>query len=184
MTSRKPAAGLLSLLCIALTFATATHAQTASPAGDASRQAKAEQLFALMRMEQTYAQLMTQVTDQTDQMIKQVLPEDAMSDAQQKQLAVFKVKVNAMVADMMSWTALEPDYVKLYADTYSEDELDGIIVFYRSPVGQKMLAKTPDLMKASSVIAMNHMGLLEPKLKQMMDDFERQVKAGPDGKSQ
>jgi hypothetical protein len=88
-----------------------------------------------------------------------------------------------MVTDSMSWTALEPDYVKLYADTYSEEELDGIITFYRSPVGQAMLEKTPELLKASSTIAMTHMGQVEPKLRQMMDDFEQQIKGGSLGKS-
>jgi hypothetical protein len=110
-------------------------------------------------------------------MIQQMLPADAMTDDQKLKLADFKTKVNDLVADMMSWNTLEPDYVKLYADTYTEADLDGIIAFYRSPVGEKMLEKTPDLLKASSTIAMNHMGLVEPKLQQMMNDFEQQMKS-------
>jgi len=159
----------------------ASHAQT--DAIDASKRAKAEQLFTLMHMDRTYGQLMTQMTTQTDQMIQQMLPADAMTDDQKLKLADFKTKVNDLVADMMSWNTLEPDYVKLYADTYTEADLDGIIAFYRSPVGEKMLEKTPDLLKASSTIAMNHMGLVEPKLQQMMNDFEQQMKS-PSGKTQ
>ena len=34
-----------------------------------------------------------------------------------------------------------PDLVKLYSDAYSENELDGILAFYRTPAGRAMLAK-------------------------------------------
>lgn len=178
MTFRKPLPFLLSIAFLIVACTTAAHAD------DASKKEKAEQLFALMHMEQTYGQLMTQLTDQTDQMTRQILPDEGMTEEQRTQLTVFKGKVNKLLTDTMSWTVLEPDYVKLYADTYTEEDLDGIIAFYRSPVGQKMLSTTPTLLKASSSIAMTHMGTVEPKLRQMMDEFAQQVKPGQGSKSQ
>lgn len=151
----------------------------AQNAPDPAKEAKAEELFTLMHMDRTYGQLMSQLTEQTDQMLKQMLPEEAMTGEQAKQLDAFRAKVNAMVVQQMSWDALKPDYVRLYADTYSAAELDGIIAFYHSPAGQAMLDKTPELMKASSSIAMSHMGQVEPKLRQMIDEFDKQIKASP-----
>jgi hypothetical protein len=150
-------------------------------ADEASKHAKAQQLFVLMRMEQTYSQLIAQVTAQSRQMVQGLFPEGTpMSDAQKKEAADFEAKANALILDEMSWSVLEPDYVKLYADTYTEEDLDGIIAFYRSPVGVKMLEKTPELLQASSAIAMNHMGVVEPKLRKLMDEFQQQIKSGTD----
>jgi hypothetical protein len=181
MMLRRLLLAFFTLVLLLSPLAHTANAQTETI--DASKRAKAEQLFTIMHMDQTYGQLMTQLTSQTDQMIQQLLPQDTMTDEQRVKLADFKMKVNEMVSSMMSWDSLKPDYIKLYADTYSETELDGIIAFYRSPVGEKMLEKTPELLKASSTIAMSHMGLVEPKLHQMMNDFEQQMKE-PAGKSQ
>jgi hypothetical protein len=38
-------------------------------------------------------------------------------------------------------------FVRLYAETFTEDELNQLISFYRSPLGEKILAKLPVLMQ-------------------------------------
>ena len=86
--------------------------------------------------------------------------------------------------DSFSWEAMKPDYVKLYSDLYTEEDLDGIITFYKSPAGQAMLTKTPELLKKSSEIAMNRMTVLQPKLQQMIEDFRKQVQQNGSGTSQ
>ena len=40
---------------------------------------------------------------------------------------------------------LEPRIVEIYADTFSEDELKQFIRFYKTPAGQKLLEKSPEL---------------------------------------
>jgi len=142
---------------------------------DTAKTRKAEELFALIHMEDTYNLLLAQVTQQTDQMGKGLFPEGPATEAQKQLAADFKDKVEAMVHATFSWQAMKPEYLKLYTDTYSESELDGIIAFYRSPVGQKMLNATPALMKASSAIAMGHMESVEPKLRDLMDEYQKRV---------
>jgi hypothetical protein len=50
---------------------------------------------------------------------------------------------------MAVMTTMKPKMIALvsrvYAETYSEEELTGILAFYRSPAGQAMLKKTPVL---------------------------------------
>ncbi|MEA3213535.1 MAG: uncharacterized protein QOE70_6592 [Chthoniobacter sp.] len=43
------------------------------------------------------------------------------------------------------WLKLKPEYVKAYADVFTEEELRALIAFYKSPTGQTFLDKTPDL---------------------------------------
>ena len=48
-----------------------------------------------------------------------------------------------------SWDKMKEDYITLYADTFTEEELKGIIAFYKSPAGQAFIQKQPELMKRS-----------------------------------
>jgi hypothetical protein len=52
----------------------------------------------------------------------------------------------------MTWSSMQPELVKLYTDTYSEAELKELAAFYRTPVGQKSLAKNPELMQKTAMI--------------------------------
>jgi hypothetical protein len=182
MLCRKSTPALLALLLTLQIFPSNAYAD------DVSRREKVEQLFKLTHLEQTYGQIMTQVMAQTQQVTKQMFPDGAMTDAQKKELADFNNRATALVENSISWESMKPEYVKLYADVYTEDELDGIIAFYSSPVGQAMLTKTPALLKASSEIAMNRMTEIQPKMRQLIEDFSKQVQVQAEqkgtGKSQ
>ena len=69
--------------------------------------------------------------------------------------------------------ALEPDFVKLYSDAYSEEEIDGILAFYRSPAGRTMLAKAADLTESSIAISQRRMAAVAPKIQEAIDQFIR-----------
>ncbi len=53
----------------------------------------------------------------------------------------------------------------ILADTYSEEELTGIVAFYESPVGQAMLAKSPELQQKLVPVAMDLVPDLQADLK-------------------
>jgi hypothetical protein len=60
--------------------------------------------------------------------------------------------------------------VNLFADAYSEAELDDIIAFYKSPTGQAMVAKGPLLMTKASGIAQQRLAEVMPRLQELMRD--------------
>jgi hypothetical protein len=49
----------------------------------------------------------------------------------------------ARVADRTSWRNMKPVYVRIYVDTFNQEEIGGISDFYRSSAGQALLKKTP-----------------------------------------
>jgi hypothetical protein len=52
----------------------------------------------------------------------------------------------------MTWDSMRPELVRLYADTYTEAELKQLAAFYKTPLGQKTLAKTPELLQRTAMI--------------------------------
>jgi hypothetical protein len=149
-------------------------------ADDASKTAKVHELFAAMHMDRMMSQMMDQMTGFMKQQFQQSIQEAAgsstMPDAQKKLTDEFYGKVIKLATDSMSWKALEPEYTKIYADTYTEDEIEAITVFYKSPAGQAMLTKTPELTAASMKVVQAKMIEIQPKMKELSDQYIQQMK--------
>lgn len=48
-----------------------------------------------------------------------------------------------------SWEKLEPIYLKIYADHFTQEEVDGMLAFYKTPTGQAMIKKMPAVTHSS-----------------------------------
>lgn len=58
----------------------------------------------------------------------------------------------AFFAKYMSYESIRPAMVTLYSDAFTADELREIIVFNRTPTGQKALELIPTLMREGAVL--------------------------------
>ncbi|HZD50199.1 MAG TPA: DUF2059 domain-containing protein [Silvibacterium sp.] len=156
----------LFLLCIVLVVGV-------EPAhGDAaSKDRKVRELLALMHLEQSNRSLVQAELDRIESQSRQQLAGVSLDPDQAESYVKFQRKVEALLRGSWNWKLVEPEFVKLYSDTYSEEELDGILAFYHSPVGQAMLAKTPELTAKSIDISRRRMAALAPKIQQLVDQF-------------
>jgi uncharacterized protein len=110
-------------------------------ADDASRTARAEELMQLTSSDQSLKQMVDHARDITKaQTAKTELPDEVKDQAQQIQ-----DKMAQAVADHLNWDKLKPAFLKLYTDAFTEEELDGMIAFYKSAAGKAVLAKMPGL---------------------------------------
>lgn len=67
---------------------------------------------------------------------------------------------------------IEANTVDLYAQNYSADELQQIVSFYKSPVGQKVLTTMPAMMQKS--VAMN-MPIIQTAVREALTDSAGQL---------
>jgi uncharacterized protein len=150
-------------------------------ADEASRRAKAQEMLTLLHMDRLMNQLMNTALQQTSAITKQlggktVKPED------QARIDEFQKKVFQLVESQMGWKALEPDYVDIYAKNFTDEQLDAILAFYKSPTGVALVEKLPTLTAQGMQIAQAKMATLQPQLKQMIQDFAKSATthgAGP-----
>ena len=127
-------------------------------------------MFALLHMDRLVSQMMEGVMKQTNANTRQMFGANLTPENKVK-LEKFQDQIMHLIETQMSWKALEPQYVELYAQTYTEDELDAILVFYKSPAGSSLLAKTPELTARSLQISQSRVAIIVPQLKQMVEDF-------------
>lgn len=148
-------------------------------ADEVSKRAKVHELFDVMHLDRTVQQMtdatMKQVSGLTQQMRMGRQPPPEL----QAKLDEFQKRVFDLVTAQVSWDKLEPEYTELYMQTYTEQELDDILTFYRSPSGASMIAKTPELLAKSTALSQERMQKIMPQLMQMLQDFVKEVSPPP-----
>jgi uncharacterized protein len=141
-------------------------------AQDAARNAKIEEMFRLINMDRMMQQVMGQMKTVIDQQISNMkLPPEAQAAARESQ-----GRIMDLVAERMSWEKMKPAYIQLYSEVFTDEELDGILAFYRSPAGRAMIEKTPLLMTKAIALSQKQMGDIQPEIQKMMKDVEAKYK--------
>ncbi len=138
----------------ALGLARPARAQEPTPA----RLAAAEQLVNGIDMERNYQRTM-----------------EAMIQSQMRQnpmMAQFETTMRAFFNKYLDWAAVKPDLVRVYALTYTEDEMRQLGAFYQTPLGKRLLESTPEVAARSAEITqrrvMEHMPELQQRIMQQM----------------
>jgi hypothetical protein len=145
--------------------------------GDAaSKERKIQELLTIMHFEDTNRRMVQAEEVRIENESREQLTGVTLEPDQKESYDKFQRQVVNLLRESASWKVLEPDFIKLYADTYSEEEIDGILAFYHSPVGQAMLAKTPELTEKSIEISRHRMAALEPKIQRLVDQFMSEVR--------
>ncbi len=94
-----------------------------------------------------------------------------MIDVQLKQdpkLTPYRRILLGFIEKYMSYQSLKPDFIKMYTDAFTESDLREINRFYATPVGRKVLRKTPEFMKMGSEIGAKRLQQHIHELQQMI----------------
>ncbi len=138
-------------------------------ADEASKQAKVKELFAVMHIDHSLDRMRNAMEQQVQATAKNAPGTEQMTPEKQKIQQEYIDNSMKVVDQDFGWPALEAAYVKLYSDTYTEQEVDGILAFYKSPVGQAFLAKTPEVSAGVMEIVHSHMGDFQPKMQSLQE---------------
>ena len=144
----------------------------AARADDASRRAKAAQLVTLLHTErmvqQNSATIMKQVSDAAE---KEIGPNPTPES--KARLAGLENKISQLIDAQLDWKALGPAIIDIYTQTFTEQELDAIVTFYKTPAGIALLDKMPGINTQVNQLAQSRLTSLQPQINQAFDDFRK-----------
>lgn len=142
---------------------------------DPAKAALIEELFQFTKPEQMMAQFLAQYKAAFARGAEQAFDAQVrkFDDPAKYQPALhqFENQMFALIAERLSWEQLKPRLVQIYSDTFTTDELSGILTFYKSPAGQAVLRKMPGLMTQCSAMGQQQCADLGPQIQKMMSDF-------------
>lgn len=166
--------------CLGLTAP--TFGQSNHPAGQAESrpsEASVRHLLDIMQVRQIVQTMSAQMDTMFDNMLSKQLEGQNITPEQQKQIDARRNAARDMVKGLLSWDSMESLYLKVYGDTFSQQEIDGMTAFYSSPAGQAVIAKMPLAVKNSMAEMQQRVRDMIPRIQQMAKDAADQVKSPP-----
>jgi hypothetical protein len=88
--------------------------------------------------------------------------------------------LRAFMDEHFRYEDLEPEFIRLYTDLYTEEEIRGLSAFYRTPLGQRVVETLPELSARSTGIAQERLQAAMPEL---MEAIMKAVEADQDKSS-
>jgi uncharacterized protein len=85
-------------------------------------------------------------------------------------------KISALVKESISWEVMEPVSIRMYRETLTQDELDGMLAFYKTPAGKAVIKKMPLLAQAVSNEMQRILQSMMPKLVAIAKESENEMK--------
>jgi uncharacterized protein len=144
---------IFSVVFIALACGTAAAQQDPS----ASHVQAAEELLTIQKVEEQITNQFAQMTGQLGAMGGNNPMAKVMED---------------FFAEFLPWSKLQPEYVRIYTELFSEAELRELIALFRTPAGQRFVEATPamtaEMMETTQRLMAPHMGELQQRIMRAM----------------
>ena len=160
------------LLAVLATFV--AGGASAAPPSDAS----IDRLLTVMRAESLIDQSFTQAQQAMQQVLRQHRGSAGaapLNEAQQRIADEMAAETDKVFRELVSWAQMKPDMVTLYRDTFTQPEIDGMIAFYETAVGQSMLAKMPQVVQRSMQLTAARMQPMLPRLEAISREAARRM---------
>ena len=116
--------------------------------------AKAQYEQELKYSEQSYQEMMQQVID------SQI---DHLDEKKQKKLHNFSTEMLDILMQESQWAQIEPETIKIWQDIYSQEEINSMIQYYQTPIGQSILKKMPLASEKSQAVVQGKIDKFMPQ---------------------
>ena len=161
------------LLAATLSFAQAP-APASAPSADGPQKEQILKLIDLLRVRNQMKEVMGQLRDQVHAGALQNLRARAANPTPE-QIAAVNQSVDEQVDEMERKYPLSQmieDIIPIYQRHLTKSDLDSMIAFYSSPIGQKILNEMPAMLQETMQVASSHM---QPIVEAALDNVDKKI---------
>jgi hypothetical protein len=127
-----------------------------------NKQQKIERILDLTNPESA----VTEVVKQVNSMLEQIQPNPTAQQKARRQEALDKIA--KLTKDRMR--KVRPDLVKAYNETFSDEEIDGLLAFYESPAGKASITKIPAVNARLGSILQGELNSIGAEINKLAED--------------
>jgi len=163
---------ILSCLAVVVLSVAAAAAEE-KPASEAS----IKELLVVSEVRKLLDNMIVQMDSMMKGAMQQMLQGKEITPALQKIVDKNRERTMALLKAELSWEQMEPLYVKVYQQAFTQEELDGILAFYRTPAGKALVKKTPVVMEKTMAAMQERMGPMIQKLEKIQQEIAAEIAA-------
>lgn len=132
--------------------------------------ALAEELIRIMKLEESMVGSLDRVKAMAESQTNLLAERMGLDLSDPETAEVVRMRVLELVLSEYRWSSLRPQFTKIYTDLFTAEELRGLIVFYRSPLGQSLLEKQGELVRRSTEVSQQRAAELLPQIELIVMD--------------
>jgi hypothetical protein len=144
----------------------------AARADEATHLAKAQEMITLLHTDRMVKQVSANFMKQLSTAGEKLIGPNATPEAKD-QLAEFEKKFAQMIDAQVGWDVMQPALTDYYTKAFTEEELDVIVTFYKTPAGAALVEKMPAVNTQATQLLQSKMAAVQPQMKQMYEDFQK-----------
>ncbi|MES2822615.1 MAG: DUF2059 domain-containing protein [Pseudomonadota bacterium] len=108
---------------------------------------------------------------------KQALGEVTLNEEQQKISDKTQEKMATLFKEEFAYDKMKPMIIKIYKESFSQEEIDGMVTFYKSKAGKAVIKKMPTVMQSTMANVQAQMSQIIPKLQKIQQESIDEIKA-------
>lgn len=148
-------------LCTALLAPLAAHA---APPSDAS----IDTLIAVTHADRMSENVSAGLDPMMRQMMASMSQGQKFTAEQQRAFDNMVANMTKVVREEISWEKMKPVTMQIYREVFTQEEVDGMIAFYRTPAGASMVEKMPLVVQKSMTLMQSRMVPMMQKMQAAM----------------
>ncbi len=121
--------------------------------------------------------MMTQMDGLMKNAMAQATQGQQLTPDVQKEIDQVESDVRAEMKNVLDWSKLEPMYIRIYQKSFSQQEIDGMIAFYKTPTGQAVLNKMPVVLQNTMLEVQQMLQPMMQRLQQKQREIAAKVQA-------
>ena len=162
---------VIRTILIVLLFGATTA--VAVPASESS----IKELLAVTQTQKLLDGMRAQFDGLMNNSIQQALNGKTPTDKQQQAINKMRKRMVAVMQGELEWSKMEPMYIRLYKESFTEEEVAGMLSFYKSPAGQAVIYKMPVLMQKTMLEVQKMVSGMTPKMQKIEEEFVAEMKS-------
>jgi hypothetical protein len=168
--NKEPSMKHLATLVCAICLSISAHAAAPTPES-------VDKLLVLAHAEK----ILDAISPQIDGMMKSIMAQagkgKTLSAGEQEVADRFRAKAATVINEELTMVKLKPMYVEIYTTNFTQEEIDGLISFYESPVGKAFVAKMPAVVQAIMAEMPKRMRPMMQKMEQVGKEMQEELEA-------
>ncbi len=149
-----------------------------SYADESSQKMIAEDLLRTMKIDETAKPVFNEIR----LMMERQFVETGAPEEMRPVLNKYLNRLFSIIEQHLSWQNTKDDMISIYARSFTEDELKGMLEFYKSPAGQAVIDKTPAILQMTMAVTQKRMPEVRAQVNKIGNEMVEELKAEIDKK--
>jgi hypothetical protein len=132
-------------------------------------------LFSVMKAESMVNGMYAALEPAMHQTMAQATAGKELTQEQRGIMDRFAQRMSELMRNELSWAKMEPVQIRIYRESFEQAEIDGLIEFYRGPIGQSFLSKMPLVTQKVMAEMQIYMQQMMPKIEAAMQEMATEV---------